>query len=239
LKLYIQLLQRGQRPEKAEHYLEVLVGQAGRLEALIQDMLEMTLLDSGQALAEWKSVSLSAVIADAVVRCQSQAEASGLKLEAMPVPANFPMVKGSKSRLLQALNEVVENAVTFTSTGGQVTVEAGAVNREGEHWVTIVVRDTGPGISREEQERVFDRFYRGKLAESGHVPGTGLGLSIAQAILQAHGGRVTVESKEGEGSAFTLWLRVVAGGEAGKKKSGHLSSSASAWPARGGGGRIH
>ena len=95
------------------------------------------------------------------------------------------------------------------------------------------MHDTGPGISPEEQERVFDRFYRGSLAESGHIPGTGLGLSIAQEIMQAHGGRVTVESPlilrqnpwssgpgtegsgqallraglPGEGSTFTLWLR--------------------------------
>jgi two-component system sensor histidine kinase VicK len=120
------------------------------------------------------------------------------------------------------LSEVVENAVTFTAAGGQVAVEAGVVKEGGEHWVTIVVRDTGPGISREEQERVFDRFYRGKLAESGHIPGTGLGLSIAQEILRAHGGRVTVESKEGEGSTFTLWLRGVRGGEAEKRESGQL-----------------
>jgi signal transduction histidine kinase len=70
LKLYAHLLQRGQRPEKTEHYLQVLVGQTERLEELIQDMLEMTLLDSGQALAEWKSVALSAVIADALTRYQ-------------------------------------------------------------------------------------------------------------------------------------------------------------------------
>jgi signal transduction histidine kinase len=69
------------------------------------------------------------------------------------------------------------------------------------------VRDTGPGISAEEQERVFDRFFRGTLAESGHVPGTGLGLSMALEILRAHGGRITVESELGEGAAFKLWLR--------------------------------
>jgi signal transduction histidine kinase len=86
-------------------------------------------------------------------------------------------------------------------------VEVSAAEDEGEDWVTISVRDTGPGISAEEQERVFDRFFRGKLAESGHVPGTGLGLSMAQEILRAHGGRITVESQLGEGAAFTLWLR--------------------------------
>ena len=81
------------------------------------------------------------------------------------------------------------------------------VEEDGQIWVTIAVRDTGPGIPLEEQERIFDRFFRGSLAEAGHVLGTGLGLSIAQEIIRAHGGRVTVESQLGHGSTFTLWLR--------------------------------
>jgi two-component system OmpR family sensor kinase len=72
--------------------------------------------------------------------------------------------------------------------------------------VTVAVRDTGPGISPEEQRQVFDRFYRGSLAESGHIPGTGLGLSIVEEIMRAHGGRATVESTLDQGSTFTLWL---------------------------------
>jgi signal transduction histidine kinase len=115
-------------------------------------------------------------------------------------------VKGDQARLAQALSELVENALIFTPAGGQVTVEAETTKEEGQHWVTIAVRDTGPGISPEEQERLFERFFRGTLAESGHIPGTGLGLSMAQEIMRAHGGRVTVKSQVGEGSTFTLWL---------------------------------
>jgi two-component system phosphate regulon sensor histidine kinase PhoR len=227
VKIYTHLLQRGQRAEKAKHYFQVLVEQTGLLEALIQDILEITSLDSGQVLVAWESVSLSTVVADAVKRYQKRAEASGLTLEVMPIPTDLPVVRGDASRLLQALSEVVENAVTFTPSGGRVAIEAEVVEEEGECWVTIAVRDTGPGISQEEQERVFDRFFRGSLAESGHIPGTGLGLSIVQEILQAHGGRVTVESpplpstslrtgtggtEGGPGSIFTLWLRGVPSG---------------------------
>jgi signal transduction histidine kinase len=109
--------------------------------------------------------------------------------------------------LTQALNELVENALTFTPAGGQVTVAAGTTVAEGQPWATVSVRDTGPGIPSEEREKVFDRFFRGRLAESGTVPGTGLGLSIAQEIVRAHGGKVTVQSEVGQGTAFTLWLR--------------------------------
>jgi signal transduction histidine kinase len=77
----------------------------------------------------------------------------------------------------------------------------------GTTWVTIAVQDTGPGIPPEEQEKVFERFFRGYLAKTGNIQGTGLGLSIVHKIMQAHGGRVTVESTVGEGSTFTLWLR--------------------------------
>jgi signal transduction histidine kinase len=143
-----------------------------------------------------------------VARYSSRAQAAGLSLVARPVPAGLPAVKGDPSRLFQALEEMVENAIRFTPADGQVELEAGSILHDARHWVTISVHDTGPGIPPEEQERVFDRFFRGSLAESGHIPGTGLGLSIAQEIMQAHGGRVTVESRgvPGQGCTFILWL---------------------------------
>ena len=207
LQLYAQLLREGRRPEKAERYHQVLEEQAKRLGGLIQDMLEMATLDGGKAMEVWKPVSLPTCVRDAVNRYQDQATAAGLSLVARPVPAGLRPVPGDQARLGQALAEVVENAVTFTPAGGHVMLEVSAAEDEGQDWVTISVHDTGPGISAEEQERVFDRFFRGKLAESGHVPGTGLGLSMAQEILRAHGGRITVESQLGEGTTFTLWLR--------------------------------
>ena len=207
IKLYAFLLQKGMSAEKSERYLQILVEQAERLEHLVQDMLEMTGLDSGQAVTAWEPISLPIVIGDTVARYQSQAEASGLSLKVKPIPHDLPAVKGDQARLAQALSELVENALIFTPAGGQVTVEAETTKEEGQHWVTIAVRDTGPGISPEEQERLFERFFRGTLAESGHIPGTGLGLSMAQEIMRAHGGRVTVKSQVGEGSTFTLWLQ--------------------------------
>jgi len=208
MKLYAQLMQMGCRPEKMEHYIQVLVDQADRLAALIKDVLEMTSLVSGQAVMAWELVSLPTIIRDVVTLYQSQAEASGLTLAAMPVPPDLPTVKGDQARLTQALGELVENAVIFTPAGGQVTVKVRAVEKEGYWWVTIAVSDTGPGISLEERQRIFDRFYRGSLAESGHVPGTGLGLSIVQEIVRAHDGCIGVESLVGEGSTFTVWLPV-------------------------------
>ncbi len=212
IKLYASLLKKGISPEKTDRYLGVLDEQADRLSHLVQDILEMTALDGGRAGAAWEAVDPADLIRAVVARYSSRAQAAGLSLVARPVPAGLPAVKGDQSRLFQALEEIVENAIRFAPADGQVELEAGSILDQApgdqQHWVTISVHDTGPGISPEEQERVFDRFFRGSLAESGHIPGTGLGLSIAQEIMQAHGGRVTVESRcvPGQGCTFTLWL---------------------------------
>ena len=206
IQLYTHLLRQGKQPEKSELYLQMMEQETSWLIHLIQDILKMTSLDSGRAVTIWEPIALSNTIEKVVTHYQAQAETSGLTLAAMPLPPDLPVVKGDQAQLAGALGEVVENAVTFTPPGGRVTVEAATVEDGGRLWVTIAVRDTGPGISPEEQERVFDRFYRGSLAESGHILGTGLGLGITDEILRAHGGRVTVESEVGEGSTFTLWL---------------------------------
>ncbi|MDY7077241.1 MAG: PAS domain S-box protein [Chloroflexota bacterium] len=215
LKTAAYLLRKGGLPEQTEHYLQIMEEEITRLIHLIQDILEMTTLDSGQAVTTWEPISLFYVIENIVTRYQSRAEASGLTLVVKPAPPDLPVVKGDQARLSQALEEIVENAIIFTPAGGQVTVETGTAEDEGSLWVTIIVRDTGPGIPPEEQDKVFDRFFRGSLAESGHVPGTGLGLSIADEILHAHGGQATAESDASGGSIFTLWLRASPAGSTG------------------------
>ncbi|MBN1315814.1 MAG: PAS domain S-box protein [Anaerolineales bacterium] len=209
IKLYIQLLQMGKRPDKNEHYLNVLSQQAGRLEDLIQDILEIVALDSGRGASVWKPVRLALIIDDIIEEYQYSAEISGLSLEAEPIPDDLPLVKGDQNRLSQALGELVENAITFTPAGGKVSVSTSVMEKNGRRLVSISVHDDGPGIAREEQEHIFDRFYRGSLAESGQVPGTGLGLSIVKEIITAHGGEVTVSSELDRGVTFTLWLQSV------------------------------
>jgi PAS domain S-box-containing protein len=206
VQLYTHLLQEGKQPEKTGDYLQMIKEETERLTHLIRDIIELTALDSGKAVTVWESVFLPDLVENLVTRYQDQAQSSGLTLTSEPLPPNLPAIRGDQARLAQALQEVVENAILFTPPGGQVTVEVGTAEDEDQFWVMIAVRDTGPGMSAEEQERVFDRFYRGRLAESGHIPGTGLGLSIADGILRAHGGKVTVESAVGEGSTFRMWL---------------------------------
>jgi PAS domain S-box-containing protein len=208
LKLYAQMLKKGVPAEKADHYLDVLEDQALRLSGLVQDILEMTAVDSGQAVRTWEQIPLSTLVQDTVNHFQERARAAGTTLKAEPLPPDLPAIYGDQRRLGQALGEVVENAVLFTPAGGTITISTSTAEASDRSWVTIAVKDTGPGISAEEQEFVFDRFFRGKLTESGHTPGSGLGLSLAQEIVAAHGGRLTVESDSvaGLGSTFTFWL---------------------------------
>lgn len=209
ISLYAQLLQRVQNsPEKRERYLKVLNEQIARLTVLVQGTVQMTELDTGHAAEAWEPVQLAMLVRDTMVAFQSQATAAGLTLRAHTLPPDLPQVMGDHRRLSQALGELVENAITFTPTGGRVTVAIRPAERHGRPWVTVSVEDTGPGIPPQEQELIFHRFQRGGSAQAGDIPGAGLGLSIAQQILVAHGGRVTVESSglPGQGSTFTLWL---------------------------------
>jgi PAS domain S-box-containing protein len=206
IRLYIHLLREGRESGKADDYLQMIEEETAQLVHLIQDILTMTTLDSGQAVAVWEPIRLPTLVGDLAARYLGRAETAGLTLTVKPIPAGLPVVKGDQERLTQALGELVENALTFTPSGGQVTVEVGVQEDAVRTWMTFSVRDTGPGVPLEEQEKIFERFFRGSVAESGHIPGTGLGLSIVQEIVRAHGGRVTVESQAGEGSTFTICL---------------------------------
>ncbi|MCP4537934.1 MAG: PAS domain S-box protein [Chloroflexi bacterium] len=206
LQLYAHLMWQAELSEKHQHHLQTIENQIAWLAQLIQDALEITALDSGKAVTAWEAIPLPILVEDTITRYQDRAKAAGLGLENMPIPSDLPVIKGDLGRLSQALGEIIENAIIFTLSGGQVTLKVRAVEEKDRVWVTIAVQDTGPGISPEEQEKVFDRFFRGELADSGHVPGTGLGLSIADEIARAQGGRITIESQIGEGSTFIIWL---------------------------------
>lgn len=209
IKLRAQMLQKGVPLDRAEHSFQVLSEQADRLENLIQDIIKISRLDSGQAIVTWTLIPVASLLRDVITRHLSRAAEAGLILEVLPAPATLPPVMGDRLKLAQALDELIENAIIFTAGAnqGRITIRVGTTREKAQTWVTIAVSDNGPGISRDEQDRIFDRFFRGRLAEAGHVPGTGLGLSMVYEIVQSHGGRVTVDSQLGEGSTFSLWLR--------------------------------
>lgn len=213
IQLFVHLLQETELSDKARQHFESIKQETYRLTGLIEDIMTMAVLESGQVIDTWRPVSISAVIGSTIELYQEQARASGLALEVVAKCDDDVIVNGDQARLAHALGELLENALTFTPPGGRVTLETRGVTEGGRSWITLTVRDTGPGIPPEEREKAFDRFFRGSVVEAGNIPGTGLGLSIAQEIIRAHGGHVTVESEEGRGSAFTIWLPLAEGSE--------------------------
>jgi len=174
--------------------------EAERMSRLVSDLLWLAQADAGVQL-QLKPVELDTLLLD--VYRQALVMAGG-RVQVQLGHEDQAIVAGDADRLRQALLNLVDNAVKYTPAGGRVTL---SLHREPE-WVRITVADTGIGIAPEDLPHIFERFYRVDKARSRALGGTGLGLSIVQWIAQAHGGQVTVESRPGVGSEFTLWLPI-------------------------------
>ncbi len=183
-------------------FLESVYESSQRLEWLINDLLDVSRMETGRYILDLRDVSALELIRGAVESVEPLAVEKGisLKLEATP---DLPRLHGDGRRLRQVLDNLLSNAVKFTPSGGTVTVTAWA--DEGQSLV-VKVRDTGMGIPPEDIGRIFDRFQRGSNVTGEDVGGTGLGLYIAQTIVEAHGGTIAVQSELGQGSTFTLAL---------------------------------
>jgi signal transduction histidine kinase len=180
--------------------LDLARRNAGRLGRLVEDVVDLSRGDTGRLRMEMGEVDLGDLLRDAVDAARPAAATAlvGLDLQTEPLPA----VRGDRHRLRQVLDNVLSNAVKFTPAGGWVTVRADA--RDGE--VRVEVADTGLGIPPEDRERVFERFFRSPEATRRAIPGSGLGLAIARMILEAHGGRIAAEGREGLGSVVRIHL---------------------------------
>jgi two-component system sensor histidine kinase BaeS len=122
-------------------------------------------------------------------------------------PDTQPLVaRIDQTRIQQVLNNLINNALQYTPTGGQVWVTLSQAYIKNRHAAVIQVQDTGVGISEEDLPHIFERFYRGRIPQDLQIPGTGLGLAIVKEIIQQHGGWVDVESTVGHGSWFTIYL---------------------------------
>jgi heavy metal sensor kinase len=186
--------------------LESVREDVGRMSRTVDNLLTLALADEGQLELLRKPVDLRGLARHAVEPMLALAALKGVGLDVAGEPA---VASGDPDRLEQALTNLIENAIKYTPAGGRVTVTSWARSDE----VGITVADTGAGISSEARAHVFDRFYRSDPSRSRASGGSGLGLAICQEILMAHGGRVSLESEPGRGSAFTVVLPV-AGGEA-------------------------
>lgn len=200
---FVETLQDGAmgNPEEARRFLSIIEQQVRRLDAILEDLLSLSRLEQAKAAEVPRAVERLALIADrALAACQSKAEARRIRLENSCPPDLAAKVNANL--LEQALINLIDNAVKFSEPDTLVRVTAETIDRE----IRLAVQDHGCGIAAEEQERVFERFYRVDKSRSRQAGGTGLGLSIVKHILQVHDGRVSVASALGQGSTFTLHL---------------------------------
>jgi two-component system phosphate regulon sensor histidine kinase PhoR len=186
-------------PPAAHRFLDRMEVEVDALTQMVEELLELSRIESGQAPLRLNPVLPSAVIATAIERMQPQVERRELTLT-VDAPRELPLVLIDAGRIHQVVTNLVHNAIKFTPPGGEILVRA---TDEGDH-VLVLVQDNGIGIAPNDLPRIFERFF--KTDRSRAVGGTGLGLAIAKHIVQVHGGQIWAESTEGEGSRFYFTL---------------------------------
>jgi signal transduction histidine kinase len=187
-------------PEKRREFLEVIHTESGRLTRLINEVLDISKIESGQLELRREVVDLRSLIAASARACRQVIRQRGLCFE-LDVPEQLPLVLGDGDRLQQVIANLLNNAMKFTPAG---TIRLTA--RDDGDSVLITVRDTGIGIAPEDQVRVFEKFHQVGNIMTSKPSGTGLGLAICRELVGAHGGRIWVESAPGAGSTFLVSL---------------------------------
>jgi two-component system, OmpR family, phosphate regulon sensor histidine kinase PhoR len=186
-------------PKNNRRFLEIIREHAARLARVTDDLLKLARIEAGKLELEFFPVGLQDLIEGCTETTLLKASRKNISFN-VELSAGLPSIRGDASLLHDVLQNLLDNAIQYTPSGGHVRVEASA----GAHEATVTVSDSGIGIPLADQERIFERFYRVDAARSREAGGTGLGLSIAKHIVEAHGGRLWVESAIGRGSKFSF-----------------------------------
>lgn len=202
LSLYLSLLDSG-KPEKRERYMHVLHEQAARLGQLIEDILDLSRLDTKTTRPEFQFFDLNELLDQAILAQQPKAGAKKIALLFRP-GATLPLFYGLPHQISRMITNLVANAINYTPAG-QVIIQSEASDDK----IVITVRDSGIGIDPEDIPFLFERFYRGRLTSQSDMPGTGLGLAIVKEVIEAHQGQIEVESQPGQGSFFKVTLPII------------------------------
>ncbi len=197
LKALVETLEEGALDdhETARDFLNKMHVEVDDLTQLVRELLELSRIESGQEIMRFEPHDPRQLLVEAAGRLQAQAERAGLTIEVL-APADLPPALVAAEKIQQALINLIHNAIKFTNPNGRIILNASLANST----ITFSVTDTGVGIPVEDVNRIFERFYKADKSRSSG--GTGLGLAIAKHIVQAHGGRIWVESQVGRGSTF-------------------------------------
>ncbi|MCK4431971.1 MAG: PAS domain-containing protein [Candidatus Aminicenantes bacterium] len=188
-------------PNKRDDFLDIIYSHSQRLANLVNDILSLTQIEAHEIKMSFQPVIIKEIIDDIWALYKNKAESEKLSFE-IDIPSKLPHVSADPEWITLAFSNLVDNAIKFTKPKDQIKVRAEEIN----NFVRIDVSDTGIGISEEHLPRIFERFYRVDKARSREMGGTGLGLAIVKHIVQANQGKITVKSKPGKGSTFSVVL---------------------------------
>lgn len=191
--------------EQWREHVRAIERSSGRLGGLIKDLLDVARIEAGVLSVFTRPHPVEGLVEEALGLARTNARQRGVSLDTPDMGAALPLVLADRPRVLQVFANLLDNAVRHSPEAGRVAV--GARHVDGE--VVISIRDQGPGIPQDQLARVFDRFRQ---LEGGAGSGAGLGLAIVKGVVEAHGGRVWVESEAGEGSTFFFTLPVAEDG---------------------------
>jgi len=197
----------GQLNDQQTHFLEIVKTNTERLAILVNDLLDISRIEAGRVSLSTQPMDMSHLVdeavADIILRCEKEHKPMTIRKEASP---DTPRAFGDPERVRQIIDNLLENAFSYTPEGGEIVLRLSSKNGE----VQIDVQDNGIGIAPSEQARIFERFYRGENPLVLATSGTGLGLSIVQRLVDMHNGRIWLASTgiAGEGSTFSFTLPV-------------------------------
>jgi two-component system phosphate regulon sensor histidine kinase PhoR len=204
LKALTETLAEGalEDPPAARRFLEQMDTEVDSLSLMVSELLELSRIESGRVPLNLLPTNAYQILAPAVERLSLQAERADLEI-LLDCRDDLPLVLADHQRLEQVVVNLLHNAIKFTPEGGQIAVAA----RQAQDSVIFSVKDTGIGIAEDDLPRIFERFFKADRARS--TGGTGLGLAISRHLVEAHGGKIWVESIEGKGSKFSFSIPVV------------------------------
>ena len=204
IRVFSEMLKLGRvnNLDKAREFGSYIESQSRRLTQIINNILDFSRIESGRKSYHFVFTDLRAVVAEVLEICELRLQQSGHVVELETPDQPPPPVLIDYDAILIALTNLLDNAVKYSKGAKEIALRLG----ERDGFATITVKDCGIGVAREEQERIFEKFYRVGTGMVHDVKGAGLGLSIVKHIVEAHHGKITVESELGRGSAFTIHL---------------------------------
>jgi two-component system, OmpR family, phosphate regulon sensor histidine kinase PhoR len=194
---------RTKSPEQATEYAEIIYRESVRLDRLIENVLDFAKIERGMGVYEFADADIGEVVTRAIDLAARRLQTAEMTID-VEIEPDLPIIKLDANAVTLAVLNLIDNAIKYAAAGKKIAVKLAKDSQR----VVLSVKDWGPGIERDEQARIFERFYRARAMRLKPIRGSGIGLALVQHIARAHGGDVSVTSTPPDGSTFQLWLPI-------------------------------